>query len=212
VLADTNWMLRVTIKADALARDDQLFSATTAVGRASVPAATSSVPATRRFTLYSGSTGPNPEGQGTQSQQIVVPEEIEGYQIDSVQIAAAVLKRDRLRNALVPTGSPTAGLSPAPTAQNTVQTSPSATTSSSATGLPSAAVSVSATATAIGPPRLPPAPVRIISLDCDGSLIAINSLTGKPIENLQSVFGDTTPACLNLSVLPKPVDSTPTPS
>jgi hypothetical protein len=100
VAAGSVWALAITVKADALARDDQLYSAVVGWGRASPGAAVNGPAAGEPFTLYAGSTGPTPDGHGEQSQHVIVPAEIEGYTIDSIQVAAVVLKRETLNQAL----------------------------------------------------------------------------------------------------------------
>jgi hypothetical protein len=171
-----SWTLKVTVKADALARDDQLYSAVVAVGRkVSAPGRTPTAPATSNpqtspnetFTLYSGSTGPNPDGHGQQIQTVVVPTEIEGYRVESLQIAAVVLKREKLTEALV-----SAAATPSPSAASKGQAAPA-----------------------------PAPPPRILSLDCNGKLKIADSATGTQITQVDST---STPACVNLSALPQP--------
>jgi len=168
--------LRVTINADALARDDQLYSAVVAVGQrpsksgspSTAPAtASSQAPLNQTFTLYSGSAGPNSDGHGQQIQTVVVPTEIEGYRVDSLQIAAVVLKREKLTNALN-----SAAATPSPSAASGGQAAPA-------------------------PTPLP----RILSLDCNGQLKIADAATGTQITQVDST---STPACVNLSALPQP--------
>jgi hypothetical protein len=101
-------VLKISIKADALTRDDELYSTTVASTRDPATGATT------RVTLHSGSTGPDPDGKGSQTQHVVVPGAIDGVRVESLQIAAVVLRREildeGLRSAtLPPSGTPSPG-------------------------------------------------------------------------------------------------------
>ncbi len=201
--------LQLAIDADALAVHDQLYSAVVVVGRKAPgpagPAARTPPPGVQpsqveRFTIYAGSTGPDRNGHGKQTQQVVVPSQVEGYTIESVQIAAVVLKLATLEKLS------TAAAAPNPTTSS----SPPPTTSA-------------ATASPTSPPRSgnapiptpPPLPVpRVVSLSCDGKITTADSATGSQIRELGALeVGEPIgrPACVNLSAIPERAATTGTP-
>jgi hypothetical protein len=190
-------LLRLAVNAQSVARDDVLYSAVVVLGRepdlrggtgGADPRDAGSPRAVVSFTLYSGSTGPDSDGHARQVQEIAVPRQLLGYQIRSVQIAAAVIEERQLAD-----WSAALNRIPTPTARPSLASGSAPGSAASGPTMPD--------------PVLAPRKARITSLDCDGRVAAIDSTSGLPVtESLVDI--EDAVSCVNVASLPEPMVTT----